>query len=89
MEEVTAEQARSVVQERGISAWPVRRCSICGTPITYTFTENEVALHTSCGCTQYYTPPKEMTYEEFVASTFNYQSNPEVRERMWQEFSNQ
>ena len=86
MENVTVEQTCEAIHDHQITRWPIRDCSICGSFVTYYFEDGEVHLDTNCSCVGYRTPRQIRSVEEFIAETFNLQSKPEVRERMWNEF---
>ena len=84
MENVTVEQVQQAVQERGITLWKLRECSICLAPLTYAFGQDGITYDRSCGCVTYSEPPEPRTWED-VAKQFNIQK-PEIRKRMWGEF---
>lgn len=90
MEKITVDQVKSAIQEHQISWWPVRDCSICGNSVSYQFSDIDnpfpVGLDTNCGCTRYRSPLVEMSIEYFIERTFNLQTQPEMRKKMWQDF---
>lgn len=87
MEKVTVEQTLNAIDEHQIRMWASRSCSMCYTPLTYMFHDDDrVSFDSNCGCVTYTSTPQEFDMEEFISRTFNLQSKPEVRERMWNEF---
>ncbi len=85
MEKVTEQQATDAIAEHGIKRWDIRKCSLCGTPITYEFGGGSITLDTNCACVNYWVSPQEILIGKFIAQTFNLQ-NPEIREKMWAGF---
>lgn len=83
MESVTAEQVRQAVRERGVTAWMLRDCSICHTPLHYHFLPEYVEFDSNCACVTYWAPPQRDGYEA-VADLLNRQT-PDIRARMWNE----
>lgn len=84
MEKVTVEQVKLAVVEHDIKLWKLRECSMCLTPLTYTFNGGDPTYDSSCACVRYSTEPEPHSWES-IAEIFNIQ-RPEIRERMWGEF---
>lgn len=85
MREITVEEVKQAVQDRGARPWKLRSCSICQVPLFYLFEAGGVYRDSSCFCTSFEGELKEESWEA-MAAMFNTQT-PEVRERMWGEFT--
>ena len=85
MEPISINDVKNAVKTHGIQMWILRSCSMCGTPLTYAFHGECVTYDSSCGCTSYNEPPDQRDWSDLV-EIFNRQT-PEVRKRMWDEFT--
>jgi hypothetical protein len=53
MPDRTPAEFAAAAQDREITWWPIRDCSLCGTPIGYECSGYRVAFVSSCGCSSF------------------------------------
>lgn len=84
MQEVTVEQCKAVVTDKGLSRIDHHKCTLCGYQTAYVIFDNgTMAFDPGCNCTgnRHFRPA---SFED-VVGTFNMQT-PEIRARMWEDF---
>lgn len=75
------EDFRIQAQEKGVTEWRFRKCSLCKVPIGFMFQGSTVLRDTNCNCVPYTTQPEEVSWDA-VAGVYNLQTNPDTIQKM-------
>lgn len=79
MSDITAEEIEQTIQQKNLSNWFERNCSICDCEYGYLFEGGRVLFSSSCHCAISY--PRESSHQE-IADYVNMQHNEGVIERL-------
>lgn len=71
------EEFRDAVMTKGITQWPIHRCSICGYQCAYLFNYADAEVMYDAGCDCVIRWPMPRTWAD-VAAQYNMQSHPPV-----------
>jgi len=71
MKTKTAADFKKQVQDKNISSWILRQCSVCNAPLEFIFDGDDVFYNANCDCITLRTMPQERSYQD-LANLYNY-----------------
>lgn len=81
MEDITPNEVKDAALATGKTWFPVRDCSLCGSPVGYRTLGERVGFDSNCGCSSRDSGVEERTWDD-PARLINMQTLPEWRNKM-------